>query len=94
MEEVLAKLIPYAYIGLGVLSGAGVTKYYKSKNGNGHTSWDGEDERRSEPLVTRRECELTHKGIENELKEGNRRMGRLEKQFGTLNDTILKHFDK
>lgn len=97
MDELIAKLIPLAWIGFGSLVGIGGNKWYyrrQNGNGNGHSHWDGEDERRAEPIVTRRECELTHKGIESELKEGNRRMGSVETLIGTLNTTILKHFDK
>lgn len=93
--SLLIKLAPYALVGFGVLTGIGGTKkYYSKSKDNGHSNWNGKDERRAVPTVTRRECELTHKGIGTALQEGNRRMSGIENQVRTLNDNILKHFDK
>lgn len=100
MKELIAELIPYALAGFYTMVGVGGTVGYYRRNGNG--KWNGQSERRSEPpvtiqnepTVTLRECDLRHKGMERELKEGNRRMTGVETQMQKLNDTIIKHYEK
>lgn len=90
MPELIAQLIPYILVGAGALAGIGGTvKYYR---GNNNGKWNGQAERRIEPTITLRECDLRHKGIEKELKEGNRRMSGVEKQVRELNNHIIQHF--
>lgn len=95
MNDFIKELMPWVAPIITAFLGAGGNRWYQARQST--LGRNGDKERRSEPpqpIVTRRECELTHKGIESELKEGNRRMGSVEKLIGTLNATILKHFDK
>lgn len=88
MEQLTAYL-PEALYGLGMLlAGFGGSRWYGRRNGNG----SGQNERRIEPTVTLRECNLRHVGIEKELKEGNRRMSGIEEQVRELNNHIIQHF--
>lgn len=87
--------LPQALYGLGILlAGYGGSRWQNRRNGNGNGKWNGQSERRTEPTITLRECDLRHTGIERELKEGNRRMGDMERQVLRLNNTIIKHYEK
>lgn len=88
MKQLIAELAPYALVGFGALVGVGGSAWHGRRNGK----WNGRDERRIEPIVTQRECNLRHEGIEKELKEGNRRMSGVEDQVRELNSHIIKHF--
>lgn len=90
MKQLIAELVPYALVGFGAFVGVGGSKWHGRRNGNG--KWNGRDERRIEPTVTLRECDLRHEGIEKELKEGNRRMSGVEDQVRELNNHIIEHF--
>jgi len=91
MEQItpyLYTLIASGAFFLGGLAGIGGTsKYIKKKNGNGksNSNWDG-NERRN--FVSQHECERTHEGLNNQLAEGNRRMGSMEKTLISLNDNV------
>lgn len=92
MKELVKELAPYVLPVLSGLLGWGSTVKYYRVNGNG--KWNGQSERRSEPLVTQSNCKLRHIGIEKELKGFSRRMGEMTIQMQGLNNTIIKHYEK
>lgn len=85
MKELIAQLAPYAYLGFGALVGIGGSQWYGRKNGN--NNYNGKERRQ---FVSQHECELTHGGLNNQLAEGNRRMGSMEKTLISINDNLHK----
>lgn len=84
--EPLPSYVPQALYSLGILLAGYGGHRYGRRNGNG---WDGKKERRTEPSVTQRECELIHQGLNTRLDEGNQKMERLGTTLQEVNNNLM-----